>query len=223
MNIQINKDDALIIIDPQNDFVPGGALAVAGGDEIMEPVHKLAEQFHNTGAVVVMTQDWHPANHKSFASTHDVAPFSSVELSYGAQVAWPDHCVQGTEGGDFHQDAIQTEDFADLIIRKGTNPEIDSYSAFYENDQTTSTGLAGYLRDKGVKRCFFVGLAYDFCVGYSALDARKEGFEAIVLKDLTRAINMPVESEGGAALGTVDVIEKKFDEAGVEVAEVEFA
>lgn len=213
-DIQIQPGDALIIIDLQNDFMPGGALAVAEGDKIVKPIRKLAKQFHEAGAVVVMTQDWHPHNHKSFASTHGVDPFSTVSLTYGEQVAWPDHCVQGTEGGDFEQWAVDIMDFADLIVRKGTNPEIDSYSAFFENDHKTKTGLTGFLRDRGVTRCYFVGLAYDFCVGYSASDAKREGFEAIVVKDLTKAIGMPIAED----VTTIDNMESQFAHLGVEVA-----
>jgi nicotinamidase/pyrazinamidase len=203
--------DALIIIDPQNDFCPGGALAVAGGDEIMAPISALAERF----ATVVVTQDWHPPTHKSFASNHaGAAPFSTAEMPYGTQVLWPDHCVEGTAGADFHPALAGALKRAHLIVRKGYNPGIDSYSAFYENDRVTSTGLAGWLRDKGVKRCVLVGLAYDFCVAYSAIDAVREGFEAVVVKPLTRAIAMP--HEGGGT--TADIAEQQFVEAGVKLA-----
>jgi nicotinamidase/pyrazinamidase len=215
-NILIRNDDALIIVDPQLDFMPGGALAVAGGDEIVEGINDLIQQFKSSGALIAITQDWHPQGHKSFASAHGVDPFSSVELSYGTQVAWPDHCVQGSAGAEFH--AALGVDAADVIIRKGMNPNVDSYSAFYENDKVTKTGLAGFLRDKGVKRCFFVGLAYDFCVGYSALDARREGFNAIVLKDLTRAIRQTVNTGVTAEkLTTEDLMDRQLTEAGAEV------
>jgi nicotinamidase/pyrazinamidase len=200
------SSDALLIIDPQNDFCPGGALAVAGGDEIMAPIAKLAEQFD----MVVVTQDWHPADHKSFASTHGVEPFSTVELPYGEQVAWPDHCVQGSEGAEFHSDVAPALVRTKLIIRKGYNPEIDSYSAYFENDKVTPTGLHGYLWEKGIKRVFLVGLAYDFCVAYSALDAKiRSGIDAVILKDLTRAIDMD---------GSVTRMEAEFARFGVEVA-----
>jgi len=191
----IRNTDALVIIDPQYDFCPGngsftpdGALAVPGGTEIMSGIVALvaAAKF----GCVVATQDWHPANHKSFASTHGLEPFSTIELAYGTQVLWPDHCVQGSRGAEYHIALEPIDRFIDVIIRKGTNPEIDSYSAFYENDKTTSTGLAGYLRERGIQRVFFVGLALDFCVGYSALDAVKTGFEAWVIEDLTRAIDL---------------------------------
>ena len=203
--------DALVIVDPQNDFCPGGALAVAGGDEIMPGIAELAGRF----GLVVVTQDWHPRGHKSFASNHPgESQFASVDMPYGSQVLWPDHCVQGTGGADFHPALRGAVDRAHLILRKGYDPEVDSYSAFYENDRSTATGLAGYLRDKQVKRCVLVGLAYDFCVAYSALDAVREGFEAVVLKPLTRAIAMPA-AEGGT---TTDLAERRFAEAGVVLA-----
>jgi nicotinamidase/pyrazinamidase len=201
MTFEVKPTDALLIIDPQNDFCPGGALAVPGGDEVMGGIAELAPRF----ATVVVTQDWHPAGHKSFASSHEGGtPFGTAELHYGTQVLWPDHCVQGSRGADFHPALAAAIDNAHLILRKGYHPGIDSYSAFYENDRVTATGLAGYLRDKGVERCVLVGLAYDFCVAYSALDAVREGFGAMVLKDLTRAIAMP-EGEG------------RFADAGVEL------
>ncbi len=202
--------DALIIVDPQLDFCPGGALAVAGGDEIMSPIAGLASRF----ALVVVTQDWHPKGHASFASSHEgAAPFGTTRMPYGEQVLWPDHCVQGSAGAGFHPELAPAVERAHLILRKGFHPGIDSYSAFYENDRTTRTGLAGYLRDKAARRCVLVGLAYDFCVAYSAVDAVREGFEAVVLKDLTRAIAMPA---GGGT--TVDEAETRFREAGVAVA-----
>jgi nicotinamidase/pyrazinamidase len=211
MELDVRPGDALIIIDPQNDFCPGGALAVAGGDEIMVAIDALAGRFD----LVVITQDWHPGGHKSFASSHEGGqPFGTAEMHYGIQVLWPDHCVQGTPGADFHPDLRTTVERAHLILRKGYNPGIDSYSAFFENDKVTATGLAGYLKDKGVKRCVFVGLAYDFCVAWSALDARRLGFEAVVVKPLTRAIGMPTP-EGGT---TVDAAERQFRETGVALA-----
>jgi nicotinamidase/pyrazinamidase len=215
MAYEIGPGDALVIVDPQNDFCPGGALAVAGGDEIMAPVAALARRFRAAGGLVVVTQDWHPKQHGSFASSHEGgAPFATAQMPYGEQVLWPDHCVQGTAGADFHPDLAPALEAAHLIVRKGYNPEVDSYSAFFENDKTTATGLGGWLKEKGVRRCFFVGLAYDFCVAYSALDAaRRHGLEAVVLKDLTRAIAMPA-GEGT----TVDVAEIGFREAGVSVA-----
>jgi nicotinamidase/pyrazinamidase len=195
-NLPILAQDALIIVDPQNDFCPGGSLAVAGGDDIMLPIAALATQF----AHVVVTQDWHPANHSSFASNHaGGVPFDTVRMAYGDQVLWPDHCIQGTHGALFHPDVAAGVDRAQLIIRKGFDPALDSYSAFYENDRKTRTGLAGYLRDKAVRRCVFVGLAFDFCVAWSALDAVRDGFEAVILKDMTRAIGMPLSTGGTTA------------------------
>ena len=208
MDIEARAGDALIVIDPQLDFCPGGALAVAGGDEIMAGITELAERFE----LVVITQDWHPRGHKSFASSHEGGEaFATTQMPYGTQVLWPDHCVQGSAGADFHPGIAGTVERASLILRKGTNPGIDSYSAFFENDKVTPTGLAGYLREKGVKRCVLVGLAYDFCVAWSALDARQLGFEALVVKPLTRAIAMP--AEGGGT--TADAAEAEFERAGV--------
>lgn len=220
--MKIEKTDALIIVDPQNDFVPGGALAVAGGDEIMPGIVALARDFYKAGAVITITQDWHPENHKSFASNHEgAAPFSTTTMRYGEQVLWPDHCIQRSEGGDFVDAIAEAEDYANIIIRKGMNPEVDSYSAFYENDKTTQTGLTGFLRDRGIKRVFLVGLAYDFCVGYSAIDAAQEGFEAIVIKSLTRSIGMPIELSltDGHSCTTIDLIESEFAQNDVAVTE----
>lgn len=178
--------DALVVIDPQVDFCPGGALAVPGGDEVMGRIDALAARF----AHVVVTQDWHPPGQISFASTHGAAPFSTIRVPYGEQVLWPDHCVQGTPGAEFHPAVAAAVLRAELIVRKGHHREVDSYSAFFENDRTTPTGLAGYLRERGFTRCVFVGLALDFCVRYSAEDARRLGFEAVVVEDATRAIDM---------------------------------
>ena len=178
-------DETLIVIDVQNDFCPGGALAVAGGHEIISRINGLMGDF----ATVVLTQDWHPANHASFAANHSGAePFSLTEMPYGPQVLWPTHCVQGTKGAEFHS-ALRT-DPAQLIIRKGFRPEIDSYSAFFENDRSTPTGLEGYLRSRGVMAVTLVGLATDYCVAYSALDAARLGFRATVLEGATRAIDL---------------------------------
>lgn len=202
--IKINpKTDALIIVDPQNDFCPGGALAVPGGDEVMPIINKIADLFE----VVVVTQDWHPADQISFASNHDGgAPFSVAEVAYGKQVLWPDHCVQGTPGANFHP-ALEVN--ASVVIRKGANPTVDSYSAFFENDGQTSTGLGGYLKDRKITRIFVVGLAYDFCVGYSALDGHdRHGLIGFVVKDATRAIDLN---------GSVADIEGSFDKSGVRV------
>ncbi|MBB3772606.1 nicotinamidase/pyrazinamidase [Angulomicrobium tetraedrale] len=203
--------DALVVVDPQNDFCPGGALAVAGGDEILPGINRLSAQF----PLVVVTQDWHPADHTSFASNHaGAAPFSTLAMPYGPQILWPDHCVQGTAGAEFHpvlhDGALRR---AHLILRKGWHRSVDSYSAFFENDHRTPTGLAGYLRDKGVRRCVFVGLAYDFCAAWSALDAVKLGFDAVIIKELSRAIALPL-GEGGT---TEDAAERDFHAAGVQV------
>jgi len=176
---------ALLVIDVQNDFCPGGALAVAGGDEIVTGINALMADFD----AVVLTQDWHPAGHSSFASSHDgKAPYDMIKMPYGDQVLWPDHCVQGTDGGAFHP-MLET-DRADLIIRKGYNPAIDSYSAFFENDHKTPTGLEGYLRIRGITEVTLVGLALDFCVNFSAVDAAKLGFKVAVRSDLCRAIDL---------------------------------
>jgi nicotinamidase/pyrazinamidase len=208
---EAKSGDALVIIDPQLDFCPSGALAVAGGDEIMTGIAKLASTFE----LVVVTQDWHPKRHASFASSHEgAAAFSTTRMPYGEQMLWPDHCVQGSAGADFHPALAPALERAHLILRKGFHPGVDSYSAFFENDRTTRTGLAGYLRDKEVRRCVLVGLAYDFCVAYSAVDAVREGFEVVVLRDLTRAIAMP--APGGGT--TVDEAEARFREVGVAVA-----
>ena len=178
-------DEALIVIDVQNDFCPGGALAVAGGDQVVPLVNGVMDGF----ATVVMTQDWHPANHTSFAANHPGAvPFSLVTMPYGPQVLWPVHCVQGTEGAAFHA-GLRT-DPAHLVIRKGFRPGIDSYSAFFENDRVTPTGLEGYLRTRGVASVTLVGLATDFCVAYSALDAARLGFGVTVIEAACRAIDL---------------------------------
>ncbi|MFY0620472.1 MAG: bifunctional nicotinamidase/pyrazinamidase [Pelagimonas sp.] len=176
---------ALIVIDVQNDFCPGGALAVSGGDEIVAPINDLMGEFD----AVVLTQDWHPAGHSSFASSHTgKAPLEMIDMPYGPQVLWPDHCVQGSEGAEFHA-GLQVNR-ADLIIRKGFRSEIDSYSAFFENDQTTPTGLEGYLRSRGITDLTMVGLATDFCVNFSAVDAAQLGFDVTVREDLCRGIDI---------------------------------
>jgi nicotinamidase/pyrazinamidase len=181
----IKSDDVLLIIDVQNDFCPGGSLAVGEGDAVVPAINGLTERFDH----VVLTQDWHPAGHSSFASSHPgSAPFETVAMPYGPQTLWPDHCVQGTAGAAFH--ARLLVDRAELVIRKGFRGGIDSYSAFYENDRRTPTGLAGYLRERGFKRVFLAGLATDYCVYYSAVDARREGFEAIVIESGSRAIDL---------------------------------
>jgi nicotinamidase/pyrazinamidase len=176
---------ALLVIDVQNDFCPGGALAVSGGDDIVTGINALMAEF----PAVILTQDWHPADHLSFASRHPGrAPMEMTEMPYGPQVLWPDHCIQGSHGAEFHADLDTTR--ADLIIRKGFRREIDSYSAFFENDQTTPTGLEGYLRDRGISKLTLVGLATDFCVNFSAVDAAKLGFTVEMRSDLTRAIDL---------------------------------
>jgi len=175
---------ALIVVDVQNDFCPGGALAVAGGDEIVAQINNRMADFD----AVILTQDWHPAGHSSFASSHKADVFSSIEMPYGPQVLWPDHCVQGSFGAAFYKDLAT--DRADLILRKGYRPGIDSYSAFFENDRSTATGLEGYLTTRGVRDVTFVGLATDYCVAYSALDAARLGFAVSVDTALCRAIDM---------------------------------
>ncbi|MGI1662577.1 bifunctional nicotinamidase/pyrazinamidase [Palleronia sp. KMU-117] len=178
-------NEALVIIDVQNDFCPGGALAVPGGDEIVPGINALMDDF----AAVILTQDWHPAGHSSFASSHaGRAPYDMTEMPYGPQVLWPDHCVIGTRGAAFHPD-LRT-DPADLVIRKGFRPTIDSYSAFFENDHETPTGLEGYLRARGIDTLTLVGLATDFCVNYSAVDAARLGFGVTVVERLCRAIDL---------------------------------
>lgn len=176
-------NEALVVIDVQNDFCPGGALAVPDGDAIVPGINALMAEF----SAVVLTQDWHPAGHSSFASTHGRDPYDTVEMPYGSQVLWPDHCVQGTLGAAFHP-ALRTD--ADLILRKGFRAGIDSYSAFFENDRTTPTGLAGYLRERSIDTITLVGLATDFCVNYSALDGARLGFHITVREDLARAIDL---------------------------------
>ncbi|MBP9182697.1 MAG: bifunctional nicotinamidase/pyrazinamidase [Fuscovulum sp.] len=197
-------DQALIVIDVQSDFCPGGALAVAGGDQIIDPINALMGDF----ATVVLTQDWHPANHASFAANHPGAtPFSLTQMPYGPQVLWPTHCVQVTEGAAFHP-ALRT-DPAQLVIRKGFRPQIDSYSAFFENDKTTPTGLDGYLRSRGVTGITLVGLATDYCVAYSALDAARLGYRVTVVESACRAIDL--EGSLAAAIGQMRA-------AGVQLA-----
>ena len=203
--MQTDAHDVLIVIDMQNDFCPGGALAVAGGDTVIEVIHRIAPRFQH----VVMTQDWHPADHTSFVSAHKgKKPYEQIELGYGPQTLWPAHCVQGSKGAEFHP-ALQLPQ-AELVLRKGFHREIDSYSAFFENDRVTPTGLAGYLEERELTRVFFAGLAYDYCVGYSALDARRLGFTAYILRDACRAIDLN---------GSVAKIEDEFAREGVSVIE----
>ena len=203
--MQIDAHDVLLVIDVQNDFCPGGALAVPRGDEVIAPIHRVALRFEH----IILTQDWHPANHASFASSHTgKKPFESIELGYGTQTLWPPHCVQGSPGAEFHP-ALQLPQ-AELILRKGFRPQIDSYSAFFENDRATPTGLAGYLRERNLTRVFCAGLAYDYCVGYSALDARRLGLPAFVLRDACCAIDLH---------GSVAAIEAEFAKARVAILE----
>jgi len=200
--MQITPTDALLLIDVQNDFCPDGALSVPGGDAVLDPIHRIAPLFQH----VLLTQDWHPAGHTSFASSHPgKQPFDQIAMPYGSQTLWPDHCVQGSPGAEFHP-ALRLPQ-AELILRKGFRPQIDSYSAFFENDHTTPTGLAAYLRERGLSRVFLAGLAYDYCVGFSALDARRLGFPAFVLQDACRAIDL----HGSAAR-----MDSDFAQAGVE-------
>jgi nicotinamidase/pyrazinamidase len=181
----IEPGDLFLIIDVQNDFCPGGALAVTDGDTVVPVVNRLAARFDH----VALTQDWHPAGHSSFATSHPgAAPFSSVTMPYGPQTLWPDHCIQGTAGAAFHPQLATGK--AELVIRKGFRAAIDSYSAFFENDRTTPTGLAGYLRERGFRRVVMAGLATDYCVQYSALDARRLGFETTVVLSGCRAIDL---------------------------------
>jgi nicotinamidase/pyrazinamidase len=183
--ISVGDQDVLIVVDIQNDFCPGGALSVPQGGETVPLVNRLAERFTH----VVLTQDWHPPDHLSFASAHpNKKPFDTIEVDYGSQILWPDHCVQATRGAEFHQDLHIPH--AALILRKGIHRTIDSYSTFYENDRKTPTGLVGYLRERGFTRVFLAGLAFDFCVRYSAEDASREGFDVIVVEDACRGIDV---------------------------------
>ncbi len=183
--IRLLGSDILLVVDIQKDFCSGGALAVPGADAVVPLVNALAARFRH----VVLTQDWHPAGHSSFASSHPgTRPFDTITMPYGEQTLWPDHCVQGSPGADFHP-ALQIPK-AELILRKGYDPAIDSYSAFYENDRETPTGLTGYLRERGFTRVFLAGIAFDFCVRYSAEDARAEGFSVIVIADACRGIDV---------------------------------
>jgi nicotinamidase/pyrazinamidase len=200
--MHLRDSDLLLVVDVQNDFCPGGALAVPRGDEIVPLVNRLGERF----AHVALTQDWHPPGHRSFASAHHGRrPFDTVALDYGPQTLWPDHCVQDTPGAAFHP-ALDLPR-AELVLRKGFRAAIDSYSAFFENDRTTPIGLAGYLRERGIERLFLAGIATDYCVHYSALDARRHGFAAIVVEDACRAIDLD---------GSLARAFREMGEAGVE-------
>jgi nicotinamidase/pyrazinamidase len=199
----IRDSDVLLVVDIQNDFCPGGRLSVPHGDEVVPVVNALASRFQN----VVLTQDWHPAGHRSFASTHPgKQPFDTVMLTYGRQILWPDHCIQGSEGAEFRADLAIPH--AQLVVRKGFRREIDSYSAFFENDRRTPTGLAGYLRERGLTRIFIAGLALDFCVRYSAEDAVSHGFPVIVVEDACRGIDTS---------GSMAAARESFDALGVSL------
>ena len=200
--MRLLPDDALVVVDVQRDFLPGGALAVPDGDAVIAPINRLGRRFGH----VLLTQDWHPAGHVSFAASHaGRAPFDAIELPYGSQVLWPTHCVQGTIGAELAPGLDLPG--AELVIRKGFRPAVDSYSAFTEADRRTPTGLAGYLRERGFHRLFLAGLATDFCVAWSAIDARAAGFEAVVLEDACRAID---------AAGSLDRAWRDMGQAGVE-------
>jgi len=206
MSMRIGDDDVLLVIDVQNDFCPGGNLAVPHGDEVVAPINRLAGKFEH----VVLTQDWHPAGHFSFASTHpERLPFDTITAPYGPQVLWPDHCVRGTPGAALH-DGLDIP-HAELIVRKGFRRAIDSYSAFFENDHRTPTGLAGYLRERGLTRVFVAGLATDFCVRYSAEDAHGQGFSVVMIEDACRAIDMN---------GSLAATREKLAELGTAVVTV---
>jgi nicotinamidase/pyrazinamidase len=205
MDMLPSPNSVLLVVDVQNDFCQGGALAVPDGDAVIPVIHRIAPLFER----IILTQDWHSPHHMSFAHAHaGKHPFEEIEVPYGRQTLWPDHCIQDTRGAEFHPDLHLPQ--AELILRKGFHPHIDSYSAFFENDRTTATGLGGYLRERNLTRVFCVGLAYDFCVAYSALDARTHGFEAIVIRDACRSIDIN---------GSVAAIEAQFAAAGVAVIE----
>ena len=196
------RTDLLLVVDVQNDFCPGGALAIAEGDQVVPVINRLSQLFEHR----VLTQDWHPAGHSSFASSHAGGePFNVIKVDYGMQTLWPDHCVQGTTGAEFHP-YLDVEG-AELIIRKGFHQAIDSYSAFLENDKQTPTGLAGYLRERGFNRLFLCGLATDYCVAWSALDARRLGFTVCVIEDACRAIDL----EGSLAAAKTRLQEAEVD------------
>ena len=203
--MKLRSTDALLVIDAQNDFCEGGALAVQGGAGIMPLINRLAERFDT----VIATQDWHTPDQISFASNHDGAtPFTEIEVAYGPQMLWPNHCLQGTPGADFHPDVTPAVTKALAVVRKGYNAAVDSYSGFFENDHCTATGLAGLLRERGVTRVFLCGLAYDYCVRFTAEDAVREGFEAVVIEDASRAIAPETAAAAKvsfAALGVAEI------------------
>ena len=199
--ITLQPTDVLLAVDLQNDFCPGGTLEIAGGDEIVPLVNKLAQAFPH----VLMTQDWHPPAHISFASAHPGArPYQTIAAPYGPQTLWPDHCIQNTHGAEFHPGLDIPH--AELVLRKGFHRGIDAYSAFLENDHVTPTGLAGYLRERGLRRLFLCGLAYDFCVRFSAIDGTSQDFECLVIEDATRAVKLP---------GSIESTRQAFAEAGI--------
>jgi nicotinamidase/pyrazinamidase len=213
MQVKITERDLLLIVDVQNDFCSSGALAVPHGDEVVSAINRLSRLFQH----VVLTQDWHPRGHLSFASSHPGAEaFQVVDVAYGRQTLWPDHCVQQSYGAEFHP-ALETAK-AELILRKGFRREIDSYSAFRENDGVTRTGFAGYLREREIERVFLAGLAYDYCVRFSAVDARSEGFSAVVIEDACRGIGL----EGSAENGSMEETRREFAERGVSQIQAEW-
>jgi nicotinamidase/pyrazinamidase len=203
----IDRDtDVLAIVDVQNDFCPAGALAVADGDAVVPLINRLMDRFHH----VIATQDWHPPNHLSFATNHvGRSPFETIAVDYGPQTLWPPHCVAGTKGADFHPDLNLER--AELILRKGFRPRIDSYSAFFENDRSTPTGLSGYLQERRLTRVFFAGLATDYCVAFSAVDAAKQGFSSCVILDACRAIDLA---------GSLETAQSRMSDAGVSVLQL---
>jgi nicotinamidase/pyrazinamidase len=205
--MKISDRDVLLVIDVQNDFCSGGALAVPGGEKVVPAINRIAQKFAN----VVLTQDWHPRDHVSFAANHPGSePFQTIELAYGPQVLWPAHCVQGTAGAEFHRDLDVTR--ASLVVRKGFRRGIDSYSALFENDHATPTGLLGYLRERDLKTVFVAGLALDFCVRFSAEDARTAGFDVAVIEDACRGIDLD---------GSVAATHRSFRERGISVVSLE--
>jgi nicotinamidase/pyrazinamidase len=200
----LDSRDWLLIIDPQIDFCPGGALPVPEGDQVIAPINALAARFSNGRlSRCVISQDWHPKDHASFASQHGVAPFSLIHMPYGEQVAWPDHCVQGTRGAELHPEL--TVPNAPIVIRKGANRDIDSYSAFLENDHVTATGLEDHLKRQGARRLFLAGLALDYCVRFTAEDAAALGFDAVVIADACRAIAEPSATAAMQSFKTLGV------------------
>ncbi|MDE5462970.1 bifunctional nicotinamidase/pyrazinamidase [Bradyrhizobium sp. CSS354] len=205
--MKISDRDVLLVIDVQNDFCTGGALAVPGGEKVVPAVNRIAQKFAN----VVLTQDWHPRDHVSFAPNHaGKQPFQTIVLDYGVQVLWPSHCVQGTAGAEFHRDLDAAR--ASLVVRKGFRRGIDSYSALFENDRKTPTGLLGYLRERELKTVFVAGLAFDYCVRFSAEDARKAGFEVAVIEDACRGIDLD---------GSVAATHQSFRERGISLVSFE--